>query len=324
MAQAFGKTWWGSEWLKALTHIDYANRIPRGAAYARQGAVTSVTVKGNVITAKVSGRRPTPYKVTIKVPPFSGIGVNRLMKMLMEKPALISKLLNRELDPEILQICKYLGLQVFPQRWDDLEMSCSCPDWAVPCKHIAAVIYMMSREIDNDPFLVFSMHGVDLIAELRKRGAGIEEAKVTAVPMMASLLQVQKSVENTGCDVMRVDCSRLPDLTDALAGLLPQNPPFYAKGDFQQRYQEEMGMLSRKAQRILHGKTLPDFTLQKMKATLRRSQRVSYQVSVNGQLTTQFEGLSGDAVTDVNSADDFLDALVRLPADYIADYDPSV
>ena len=193
----FGKTWWGSEWLKALTHIDYANRIPRGAAYARQGAVESVVVKGNVITAKVSGRRPTPYKVTIKIPAFSRTGINRLMVMLMKKPALISKLLNRELDPEILDICKYLGLQVFPQKWDDLEMNCSCPDWAVPCKHLAAVIYMMSREIDNDPFLVFSMHGVDLIGELKKRGADIEEAKVLAVPMLASLLVTQKTVEAT-------------------------------------------------------------------------------------------------------------------------------
>ena len=320
----FGKTWWGSEWLKALTHIDYANRIPRGAAYARQGAVESVVVKGNVITAKVSGRRPTPYKVTIKIPAFSRTGINRLMVMLMKKPALISKLLNRELDPEILDICKYLGLQVFPQKWDDLEMNCSCPDWAVPCKHLAAVIYMMSREIDNDPFLVFSMHGVDLIGELKKRGADIEEAKVLAVPMLASLLVTQKTVEATEQDVMRVDCTRLPNLTDALAGLLPKNPPFYPKGDFQQRYQEEMGMLSRKAQRILQGKALPDFTLQKLKGEIRRSQHVGYEVSVNGLLIFRFEGGSGEIVTDVNSPDDFLDALVRLPADYIADYDPSV
>ena len=66
-AQKFGKTWWGSEWLKSLTHIDYANRIPRGSAYVRKGAVKSINVKGNVITAKVSGSRPTPYRVTIRV-----------------------------------------------------------------------------------------------------------------------------------------------------------------------------------------------------------------------------------------------------------------
>ena len=145
--QTFGKTWWGSEWLKSLTYIDYANRIPRGSAYARKGAVKSIDVKGNVITAKVSGSRPTPYKVTIRVPLFKKEQTEQLMKTLLEQPALISKLLNRELDPEVFQVAKRIGLNLFPQRWDDLDMQCSCPDWAVPCKHLAAVIYMMSLPI---------------------------------------------------------------------------------------------------------------------------------------------------------------------------------
>lgn len=159
--QIFGKTWWGSEWLKSLTEIDFANRIPRGSAYARKGAVRSIDVKGNVIMAKVSGSRPTPYKVTIRVPLFSKQQTELLMQKLLEQPALISKLLNRNLDPEVFRIAKNNGLNLFPQRWNDLDMRCTCPDWAVPCKHLAAVIYMMSREIDNDPFLVFTMHGVD-------------------------------------------------------------------------------------------------------------------------------------------------------------------
>ena len=165
--QSFGKTWWGSEWLKSLTDIDYANRIPRGSAYAKKGAVRSIEVKENVITAKVSGSRPTPYKVTIRVPLFKKEQIELLMQKLLEQPAHISKLLNRELDTEVFNIAKRIGLNLFPQRWDDLDMHCSCPDWAVPCKHLAAVIYMMSREIDNNPFLVFSMHGVDLLDELK-------------------------------------------------------------------------------------------------------------------------------------------------------------
>ena len=214
MAQSFGKTWWGSEWLKALTHIDYANRIPRGSAYARKGAVRSIEVKGSVIFAKVSGSRPTPYKVTIKVPTFSQTGIDRLMEKLMQQPALISKLLNRELDPEVLQICNHLGLPVFPNRWNDLEMHCSCPDWAVPCKHLAAVIYMMSREIDNDPFLVFSMHGVDLLEELKKRGVGIEKQEVMDVPEMASLFvrRMPKEMSADNIDFHRIDFSRLPEM----------------------------------------------------------------------------------------------------------------
>ena len=52
---------------------------------------------------------------------------------------------------------------------NDIEMHCSCPDWAHLCKHIAAVIYEVSRAIDNDPFQVFSLHGVSLVSELKKR-----------------------------------------------------------------------------------------------------------------------------------------------------------
>lgn len=63
MAEQFGKTWWGSEWLRSLTHIDYDNRIPRGATYARKGNVIDIKLKENIITAKVSGSRITPYKV---------------------------------------------------------------------------------------------------------------------------------------------------------------------------------------------------------------------------------------------------------------------
>ena len=326
MAQAFGKTWWGSEWLKALTHIDYANRIPRGSAYARKGAVKSIEVKGNVIFAKVSGSRPTPYKVTIKVPTFSQTGIDRLMEKLMQQPALISKLLNRELDPEVLQICKHLGLPVFPNRWNDLEMKCTCPDWAVPCKHLAAVIYMMSREIDNDPFLVFSMHGVDLLAELKKRGVGIEKQEVMDVPEVASLITEKKSNGESAEDITdrMVDFTRLTDITDALANLLPKNPPFYPKGDFQQKYLSELSLISRKAQRIIKGTALPDFTPYKSKDELRRSEKVRFCVNPYGMVfTTSGDTKDIDAVADAQN-DAFLDALVRLPIDFLSDYDPSV
>ena len=200
-ALTFGKTWWGSEWLKSLTHIDYANRIPRGSAYARKGAVKSIDVKWNVITAKVSGSRPTPYRVTIRVPLFKKEQTEQLMKKLLEQPVLISKLLNRELDPEVFQVAKRIGLNLFPQRWSDLNMNCSCPDWAVPCKHLAAVIYMMSREIDNDPFLVFSTHGVDLLEELKKRNVEIEKEQMMDVPelgwQICCLLSLHSTVEAT-------------------------------------------------------------------------------------------------------------------------------
>ena len=327
MAQAFGKTWWGSEWLKALTHIDYANRIPRGSAYARKGAVRSIEVKGNVIFAKVSGSRPTPYKVTIKVPTFSQTGIDRLMDKLMQQPALISKLLNRELDPEVLQICKHLGLHVFPNRWNDLEMKCTCPDWAVPCKHLAAVIYMMSREIDNNPFMVFSMHGVDLLEELKKRGVGIEKQEVMDVPEMASLFVRRMPKEISANDIIfhRIDFSRLHDIAAPLANLLPKEPTFYPKGDFQSIYQSEMTRMAKNARRILDGKTdLPLVPDKYPLPDILRSDQIHLVMDADTIVSQSyvFYGTPDSRQRPYN--DDLLLALTRLPDDYLDDYAPSV
>ena len=356
----FGKTWWGSEWLKSLTHIDYANRIPRGSAYARKGAVRSIIVSGNVITAKVSGSRPTPYKVTIRVPLFKKEQTDLLMKKLLEQPALISKLLNRELDPEVFQVAKRIGLNLFPQRWDDLDMNCSCPDWAVPCKHLAAVIYMMSREIDNDPFLVFSMHGVDLLDELKKRHVEIEKEQVMDVPDIRTMLVPARvdgkageppalpdmageppalpgmageppALQNAGeppalpdATFHRVDFTGLRDITEALANLLPKEPSFSAGKDFQQVYATEMGVISRKARRMLQGKLEPDFQRVRNNFTYSRSTHISFFINPYGTVfatTAAFADI--DPMRDFITGD-YLRALFDLPHDYLPDYDPSV
>ena len=328
MAQTFGKTWWGSEWLKALTHIDYANRIPRGSAYARKGAVRSIEVKGNVIYAKVSGSRPTPYKVTITVPTFPEKGIERLMDKLMQLPAIISKLLNRELDSSILLICKQLGLQVFPQRWSDLEMKCSCPDWAVPCKHLAAVVYMMSREIDNNPFLLFSMHGVDLLEELKKRNVGIEKQEVLDVPEMTSLLlrRMQKELKEMAApEFHRIDLSGLHDIAEPLANLLPKEPSFYPKGDFKKVYMAEMVRMARNARRILDGNSPLLLNATGLgQHELLRSDRVHFEVDANTLVTPSyvFQGTHNSRYRPMQ--DDFVTALSRLPDDYLMDFDHTV
>ena len=325
--QLFGKTWWGSEWLKSLTHIDYANRIPRGSAYARRGAVRSIEVKGSVITAKVSGSRPTPYKVTLRVPAFKEEQIKLLMQKLLEQPALISKLLNRELDPEVFTITKSIGLNLFPQRWSDLDMHCSCPDWAVPCKHLAAVIYMMSREIDNDPFLVFSMHGVDLLDELKKRNVQIEKKQMMDVPELVSLFErrMPKELTNADFDFCRIDFSHLHDIAEPLANLLAKEPSFYPNSDFQQKYLAEMKRISKNARRVLDGK----IELDKRSSGLSGKELHHDDVVCLSADANMVFGMNYVFQGEVDARprplrNEFLPALMRIPTDYLADYDPSV
>ena len=226
MAEQFGKTWWGKEWLRSLTHIDYDNRIPRGATYARKGNVKNIILKNNIITAKVTGSRITPYNVTITIPPFSPNQIDTLMNELIKHPGIISRLLNRELAPEIISIARNCGVKIFPERWTNLKMQCNCPDWAIPCKHIAAVIYMFSREIDNNPFIVFSMHHMNLMQELEKRGiTANENSHDITVQKIEDVVRTKtnKEIINESPVFKKIDFSRLKDMSEALLMLLPEN-----------------------------------------------------------------------------------------------------
>ena len=259
MASDFGKTWWGSEWLRSLTNIDYANRIPRGARYARNGSVKEIVISDNVIDAKVQGSRRTPYSVTIKVDKFSAKETEALMDGILAHPAIVAELLNRKLSPAVNDIAKENRLKVFPTSWRDLGMNCSCPDWAVPCKHIAAVIYMVGQEIDNNPFLVFKLHGVDIIGELAKRGIAIDAGKMSAVPDereafgLVPLLDKTDKKDSPQC-LPRFDFSKIANLGEAILKLLPASPAFYADGDFMKRYEENMKRAAKAARNILNGK----------------------------------------------------------------------
>lgn len=166
MAEKYGKTWWGSQWLNALSHIDYSNRLPRGASYARKGAVEDLEFEGNKIYASVQGSSWKPYDVRVELTQWTAAQIRRFEKELELHPSIVAAMMRRELLPAVVDIAEQCGLDVFPHSWHDLRMRCSCPDVAVPCKHIAAVIYLLANEIDNNPFLIFELHGMDLLAWL--------------------------------------------------------------------------------------------------------------------------------------------------------------
>ncbi|MDW7650376.1 MAG: hypothetical protein SCK29_00950 [Bacillota bacterium] len=88
----YGKTWWGKAWIRALEYIDYSSRLPRGRRYANAGAVTSIEVKNGTITARVQGRRKSPYKITISLTRFHVGETEALKQPIGQKPALAAEL----------------------------------------------------------------------------------------------------------------------------------------------------------------------------------------------------------------------------------------
>jgi len=323
MAVKFGKTWWGEHWLRSLENVDYENRLPRGASYARSGHVKEIRFNGNQIVAKVSGSRPRPYTVTLIIPPFSEAEIKKLMDGIVARPALISKLLNRELDPEILSIAEQCGLRVFPRRWTDFKMQCSCPDWAVPCKHLASVVYMISREIDNNPFLVFEIHNVNLPDELGKRGIFIPDILKTEIPSLASLQKTaaKKETDHDSERVYdRVDFSRLNSIAESLVLLLPDAPPFYSAGNFRDKFAAQFLRNVKQAQRLLSKKMAVEALYPR-----------AGEVEAIGNRTTLFLTIDGDnrieAGGDNHSCRNLtqlVPALFGLNHDRMLDYQPSV
>jgi uncharacterized Zn finger protein len=280
MSKHFGKTWWGGQWLNSLANIDYDNRLPRGSAYARNGSIAGISIEGNTIRAKVKGSQPKPYDVTIVIPPFFEPETKKLIKAISEKPVIVSKLLNRELDAEILDIAGRCGLKVFPRQWTDFKMQCSCPDWAVPCKHLAAVVYKISAEIDNNPFLVFNLHRIDLAEEFKKENIHITEQGSRDIPLLENLLnpdsgdakaagkpkqkikeEKDKERKEEGKDdsaYQKLSFSTLIPIHEPLIQLLADEPVFYQNsGNFREKYALALNKAVRNAQRIISGKADP-------------------------------------------------------------------
>ena len=310
MAEKFGKTWWGDAWLQSLTHIDYANRIPRGARYARNGSVKEIKVKKNVIAAKVQGSRRTPYKETITIPEFSDKEKSLLIDALVAYPGIISNLLDRKLDAEVLDIAKECGVKIFPSRWNDLKMHCSCPDWAVPCKHLAAIVYMMSKEIDNNPFLVFEMHGLDIINELEARGIYANKAKETVeLPLIDDVAGLQPKPAKIALadSFKRIDFSKLEDRTEILLRLLPDNPSFSTHGNFKQVYASTIGKAQRKLERLMTGKLSANDVFDAGKH--------HFELTLDSEMPLDL----GD-----EHLDSYVIALLGMNADFLPDYNRSV
>ncbi len=280
-------------------------------------------IKENTITARVAGSRATPYKVNLIVPPFFEDQVEQLMQRIVTKPALISKLLNRELDPAMLDIAEATGLKVFPKQWTDFKMQCSCPDWAVPCKHLAAVIYMVSREIDNDPFLVFGIHNVNLINELNKRGIFIEEQKKNGIPSLSSFLVSAKQNRlpaEEGLVEERVDFSQLRDIASPLVQLLPAMPPFYPGGDFREVYAEQFIRLGKEADRILKKK----LDLNALFPAPAEKEDITHHTAIDITIDKEHRVTVHTTEVHLDSMERLVPALFRLDQGYLTDYQPSV
>jgi uncharacterized Zn finger protein len=175
---AFAKNWWAQRWIAALERLVDSGRLSRGRSYARKGQVLSIEETKDGIAARVQGSQRAPYKIKIQIAPLTNAQWDKVIDALAEQAIFSAQLLAGEMPQEIEQAFESAKVSLFPSQRNDLKTDCSCPDYANPCKHVAAAHYILGERFDEDPFLIFRLRGrtqEQVMQELRKRRAGADE-----------------------------------------------------------------------------------------------------------------------------------------------------
>jgi uncharacterized Zn finger protein len=176
---AIGEQWWSRRFISVLESYGMSGRLARGRSYARAGQVLDFELSQGKVTARVQGSRVRPYQVRIGVLPLTTAQWRRVQDRLASQALFRAKLLAGEMPREIEEVFAECGTPLFPRSPADLDMHCSCPDWEVPCKHLAAVCYVLAEEFDRDPFGMLAWRGKardELLAALRLIQAGPGQA----------------------------------------------------------------------------------------------------------------------------------------------------
>ena len=232
---AIGEQWWSKRFIAVLDSYGMGSRLQRGRSYARRGQVIEFALEPGAVAAYVQGSRPDPYLVLIKVRPLTAAQWRAVESRLAAQALFRARLLAGEMPAEIEEVFASCGTPLFPQSARDLDMSCNCPDWGMPCKHLAAVCYVLAEAFDEDPFAMLAWRGREreaLLSALRGATAGVTppgagagapgggSGGVAGTPALAVLADVPgQPATETGADFWS------PGLSPARLRTLPPSPP---------------------------------------------------------------------------------------------------
>ena len=167
-----GEQWWSRRFVDVLESYSKSNRLTRGKRYARKGQIVDLTVENGVVSAQVQGSRADPYDITIRGDALDEDTWTEVEAAMADRAVFAAQLLTEEMPADIEEVFEACGVPLFPETYSDMRTRCSCPDHANPCKHIAAVFYVLAERFDDDPFLIFRWRGRSretLLDNLRER-----------------------------------------------------------------------------------------------------------------------------------------------------------
>lgn len=239
---AIGETWWSRRFIELLESFGGGSRLKRGRSYARSGQVCELEVEAGIVLAEVQGSRHTPYRVRIRTKVLSEPQWRRAEKAMASQALPLAKLLAGEMPHDIEDTFATCKLKLFPASGRELKATCTCPDWENPCKHIAAVYYILAERFDDDPFEIFAWRGrtqAELLERLRAvrgrslggAGAPIGTDEPVAVDAAPPLIELIDAFWGSGPELAELRVSPLAGTSpDALLRRLGPSPVQTASG----------------------------------------------------------------------------------------------
>jgi len=220
MKSRYGVTPWGSWFIDVLDSYKMGERLDRGRRYANAGRVLSLELIEGRASAKVEGNYSPFYKVEINFPPLAE--AEQVYKLIEDDPPLLAAIAAGELPQAFLEKLKKKGINLIPRRWSEMKRSCSCPDYGDPCKHMAALYYIIAREIDSDPHILFRLRGMDLAQRF-----GNAAIRKIAPPFTISFAEKKNiQVRSAGMESSPLEFEEIPNCGELISSLLPSYPPF--------------------------------------------------------------------------------------------------
>jgi uncharacterized Zn finger protein len=177
-------TFWGKAWCDNLeSYSDFSNRLPRGRTYVRNGSVVDLQIEPGKVTSLVSGS--SLYRITIKIKPLASGCWKNVKSQCGGQIGSLVELLQGKLSKGVMEIVTRRDDGMFPSP-AEIEMSCSCPDWAGMCKHVAATLYGIGNRLDHQPELLFKLRQVDHLELIAQAASPIAKPKAAKKKTIAA------------------------------------------------------------------------------------------------------------------------------------------
>jgi uncharacterized Zn finger protein len=198
---AIAKSFWGKAWCQNLErYSDYSNRLPRGRTYLRNGSVIDLTIGPGEVTAQVMGS--SLYRITVSISEVAGANWRAIARDCARSIDTLVELLQGQLSNSVMERITRPGTGLFPSP-KEISFSCSCPDSAAMCKHVAATLYGIGARLDSAPELLFGLRKVDakeLIARAEEGGTPVRK-----LPGAGRILDSSKLTDVFGIDFGGMD-----------------------------------------------------------------------------------------------------------------------